>query len=353
MGDCESPFEEAVAAALEAEGFVVTPQVGVAGFFIDLAVSDPETPGRYILGIECDGASYHSSRSARDRDRLRQECLENQGWVLHRIWSTDWFQRPEDELRRAVAAIEAARIEMVRRVQAPTHASSGRDGLAASSVERGQSLPVPEKESIGIAVVPYEEANFGVPNSKPIHEIALHRLAEIVHKIIAVEQPVHIDEVARRVTTLWGQSRTGARIVKAVKRAVRATASASGIRIHDDFCSFSGSKIEHIRTREAVISATLRKPEMLPLDEVSVAVKSVVATTFGAPRDELYTVVARLFGFKSTSAQLRERIDRAIDRLVESHVLYEREGVLSQANTASDVSVPLPFPMRQDGASAG
>src|SRR3546814_6966871 len=66
---------------------------------------------RYLLGIECDGASYHSARSARDRDRLRQSVLESHGWTIHRVWSTDWFQRPNEQLERIVERIEAAKAE--------------------------------------------------------------------------------------------------------------------------------------------------------------------------------------------------------------------------------------------------
>lgn len=88
----DSPFEESVANALRDLEYQVEHQIGCAGFFIDLAVIDPEKPGRYLLGIECDGATYHSARTARDRDRFRQEVLENLAWKIHRIWSTAWFQ---------------------------------------------------------------------------------------------------------------------------------------------------------------------------------------------------------------------------------------------------------------------
>jgi very-short-patch-repair endonuclease len=96
-------------------GFEVIPQVGVAGFRIDLGVRHPEWPYGYILGVECDGAPYHSSKSSRDRDRLRQEVLEGLGWRLHRIWSTDWFRNPRKEieiLREALAdALARAKAE--------------------------------------------------------------------------------------------------------------------------------------------------------------------------------------------------------------------------------------------------
>jgi len=94
----DSDFEVAVIEALHQAGFESEAQVGVAGFFIDIAVKDPVKPGRYLMGIECDGATYHSAKSARDRDRLRQEVLERLGWRIRRIWSTDWFSNPKGEL---------------------------------------------------------------------------------------------------------------------------------------------------------------------------------------------------------------------------------------------------------------
>jgi very-short-patch-repair endonuclease len=93
-------FELSVSTILKENGFEVVPQVGVAGFFIDLGVRHPLKAGAFLLGIECDGASYHSGRSARDRDRLRQEILENLGWKIHRVWSTDWFKSRETEIKR-------------------------------------------------------------------------------------------------------------------------------------------------------------------------------------------------------------------------------------------------------------
>ena len=84
------------------------PQWGSSKYRIDLVVQHPTEPGRFVLAVECDGATYHSTPTARDRDRLRQEHLEALGWRFHRIWSTDWFLRREEEIERAVAAYDAA-----------------------------------------------------------------------------------------------------------------------------------------------------------------------------------------------------------------------------------------------------
>jgi very-short-patch-repair endonuclease len=104
-GEPDSDFERSVAGALRERGLNLTTQVGVAGYFIDLAVVDPKADGRYVLGIECDGATYHSSYSARDRDRLRQQALERLGWTIHRIWSRDWFRDDRREVEKIMAKV--------------------------------------------------------------------------------------------------------------------------------------------------------------------------------------------------------------------------------------------------------
>jgi very-short-patch-repair endonuclease len=101
-------FEADICTALEARGMKLVSQLGCSQFRIDFGVCHPEHPGRFILAIECDGATYHSSATARDRDRLRQQMLENLGWTFHRIWSTDWFFRREEEIERAWNAYQAA-----------------------------------------------------------------------------------------------------------------------------------------------------------------------------------------------------------------------------------------------------
>ena len=107
-GETDSPFEDYVATQIEAMGCEAIPQVGAAGYRIDIGVRHPDWPYGYILGVECDGASYHSSKSSRERDRLRQEVLEGLGWHFHRIWSTDWFNDPRTQIERLREVINLA-----------------------------------------------------------------------------------------------------------------------------------------------------------------------------------------------------------------------------------------------------
>jgi very-short-patch-repair endonuclease len=102
----ESPFEAEVAYVLRQAGYKVATQVGVAGYFLDLAVRHPSNPDHFVLGVECDGATYHSARCARDRDKLRQQILESLGWNIFRIWSTDWFADRPREVEKLKAYLE-------------------------------------------------------------------------------------------------------------------------------------------------------------------------------------------------------------------------------------------------------
>jgi very-short-patch-repair endonuclease len=107
--EADSEFERMVATKIRKAGYEVHHQVGCSGYRIDLGVVDPAAPGRYLLGIECDGATYHRAATARDRDKLRQLILEGLGWKLHRIWSTDWWHDADKEMDRLFAAIALIR----------------------------------------------------------------------------------------------------------------------------------------------------------------------------------------------------------------------------------------------------
>ncbi len=109
--DPDSEFERMVADRLRAAGYEVHHQVGCSGYRIDLGIIDPTHPGRYQLGVECDGATYHRAATARDRDKLRQFILEGLGWTLYRVWSTDWWHDSEAETKKLLSFIRELSIK--------------------------------------------------------------------------------------------------------------------------------------------------------------------------------------------------------------------------------------------------
>lgn len=270
-GDFESPFEEAVAETIRGLGYDAVPQVGVGGFRIDLGVVDPAAQGRFVLGVECDGATYHSTPTARDRDRLREEVLRNLGWSIHRIWSWDWVRdrrREVERLDEAIrdAAAESARRrarleETLRRSEADGARSAelaGRDEEARSEVaaseaggmdavaeapqsaleghsastdvrERGRrERPVYDLSTrdgaTGLSwVATYRRADLPPQGSSyEFHESVNRRVqAQLVRTLLRVEGPVSTSYVVHRIAEAWGIQRAGHRVVAAVQQGNR------------------------------------------------------------------------------------------------------------------------------------
>ena len=331
--DPDSVFEEQVAARLTALGHDVKTQIGTAGFFIDLAVADPDKPGRFVLGIECDGAQYHSSRSARDRDRLRQNVLEAHGWVLHRIWSTDWFLRPEEETTKVVKAIEAAKAQWREMDERADDSVSAVPIRFSSHEEADAEVVVAEVGTEREATTRYEEAKLSVRRQVEPHETPLPEMMKHVVQVVTAEGPIHESEIVVRIRSAWGLARAGNRIRDAVQAAIKA-AKRKGEISGGPFYLVPGQQVI-VRSRGEVDSNTLRRPEILPPEEVKVAIAQVVEENFGAERDQLAQAVARLFGFGATSAQLREVVESALTDLLESGQLRLDGRLIAQAQEAS------------------
>ena len=214
LGDYESPFEVQVAARLGQLGWAVHPQVGVSGFRIDLGIVDPDVPGSYLAGVECDGATYHRGATARDRDRLRQVVLEGLGWRILRIWSTDWWtnaDREADRLDRQLRdALDRLREKRAEREQAerdqaeraPVAADAGEDAAEEQADAPGPGASVNE-----------DLPGSGFVSADLFYDPAYRdRLAQLVAGILAQQGPLREDRLVQAVARLHGFSRAGREI---------------------------------------------------------------------------------------------------------------------------------------------
>ncbi|MTH77047.1 DUF3320 domain-containing protein [Paracoccus aestuariivivens] len=202
LGGVESPFEAAVADALSAKGWELHSQIGVSGFRIDLGVRHPDHAGAWLAGIECDGATYHSAATARDRDRVRQAVLEGLGWKILRIWSTDWFRNPAD----TAARIDAALREVLEN-----------DRNRRSALNRIEAQPKAEPEHPPEADRPEQFASAQVDAFRPDAERFFDSsyapvLAGLIDGILVREGPMTATALSRRIAQEHGWQRTGGRI---------------------------------------------------------------------------------------------------------------------------------------------
>ena len=315
--ESDSPFEDDVAQVIKNLGYEVDPQVGSAGFRIDLGVRHAERVGEYILAVECDGATYHSALWARERDRLRQEILEGLGWRFHRIWSTDWFYRRPQEIERLQTTLEKAREASLSGIMVPGANEGGAQEIESEFNANHDEL-APNSLSIPTLSVPtYKIATplVGNRNREP-HEVPLNELSDLVCQIIEIEGPIHFEEVARRVSSTFGKSRTGQRIVQATKKALNDAARSTSICRDGNFwLTDAQGKAPPVRDRSRQ-TGTLVKASVIPPIEIRAAAALIEKESGHVGIEEMIRAVAKLLGFQRVGPDLQVVIKRALESSV-------------------------------------
>lgn len=323
LGDAESVFEEEVLRVVRGWGYDAVPQVGLAGYRIDIGVKNPRDSGRFLLGIECDGAMYHSSKVARDRDRLRQQVIEGLGWQIHRIWGISWFRdragqeaRLRDAIERAVEG-ETAQPVLASRLPAPpevVHDEVDFDASPEWTTEYVLAHPTPPRTWI----------EMHDPNARP-------DMRRMVREVVGIEAPVHEDRVLRAVREAWGVGRAGHRIRAAFDEVVRELAQRSELeRDAEGFLRRPGKAFEAVRIPTAD-PETVRSVAVVPPEELDNAVYWLVHSAHSITPGDLRLHAARLFGWARTGQDISAAIEDAVDRMIEQGYLAESNGNLEVA----------------------
>ncbi len=319
--DAESPFEEEVIRVIRSWGYDAVPQVGAAGYRVDMAIPHPIETGRYALGIECDGAMYHSSRVARDRDRLRQEVLEGLGWRLHRIWGTSWYRDRADQEQRLREAIEAA---IAGDTPAPR---KQRLEQAPLWIEDNYEIVAPDERPVWA-----EQYVVATPTPPRARGIEMHDygakadLRRMIEEVVDVEGPVSREVVLRRVREAWGVGRAGARIRDSFDEAVKTLRGRGRIAESEPgYLMIADGDPNRVRIPDPDDRNTRRSIAEVPATELRAAVERVVADATHAGRDELTFAVARLYGWNRRGTDIAAGLERAVTYLLRMKRL-EREG---------------------------
>jgi len=340
-GEAESPFEAAVAVALRGKGYEIEPQVGVAGYRIDIGI--PDGRGGYLLGIECDGYAYHSSPAARDRDWLRQDVLEGLGWKIHRVWSTAWVRNRERELQRIEEAVEEAKMVSLPLPPAEVVAEPRNEVDDSTDVPRGD-----EREETGLfeVFVRADLASLRVPTDSrggdcDLATVTVEQLEPFVLEVVRKEGPVHFMEICDRIRERWGVTRSGSAIKKNIEETLDTM-----IKVKNSVAYLGETKDQQkqgrfvkeigdspVRPRRREDGGYERSIERVALEEIEAGLLCVCRKLFGCPRDQLRTRTRKEFGFNQTGPLIKRRIEKAIERLLDSGKVKDEEGqILSTGN---------------------
>ena len=312
----ESPFEEEVARVIESWGYSVVPQVGCADYRIDLGVRHPLIPSKFMLGIECDGAMYHSSRAARDRDRIRQEVLQGLGWSLYRIWGPSWYRHRSQQQALLKEALERAKLGMKTHEEKQDNLKLKNESDCENQLD-GIPDPVliirPDLNSRPDWAEIYRVANTqGLCHTRfELHDpLARPTLDRVINRIISLEAPIHINRIVRAVKKAWGVSRAGNRINDAIVSSLQR----QGFR-HKGAIYESPYSRTRVRLPDPDDPETGRTVDEVPADEIALAVKNLMADAKAINRDELVKAVSRLYGWERCGDSIRRKLLNIIENL--------------------------------------
>lgn len=321
----DSPFEKEVRDAVVALGWQVHLQVGCSGYRIDLGVVDPDALGRYLLGIECDGANYHRAKTARDRDRIREFVLRDLGWELHRVWSSDWWANPQREITKIMAALDRAKkLRGQRKEEESSRGYTGSGSLEGGAGRIASALPsvlptprhrdeIPEPDKLEEYQPLVAEEIIG--DSYDFYsERAPRRIRETLAEVVEKEAPIRLELATRRVTAFWGFSRITA---KAVKR-VRVHVPLDKVQVQkiagDIFLWRVGQEPREYASFRVPGSHpdSHRSADDIPLEEIANAAMHILKRQISLPLTDLARETGRLFGFERignvVSGRMREGI---------------------------------------------
>ncbi len=351
----DSIFEKEVAEFLRGNGYEVHTQVGCSGYKIDLAIVAPESPGHYLLGVECDGATYHRASTARDRDRLRQLVLEGLGWKIHRIWSTDWWRNHEqaaaDLLEVVEEAVERFKLEDEETISDDIGACPAEESVANVPVDQDATpiapvIEIVEEEPIRYAGLvtasPDAPAKEGRSQSYPEYELvrqpdqglfyeptSANAIREQMLRIVECEGPILESVLMRRVAEEWGFGRAGAKIRLILKRffPTRLAKSMNGEEIV--FWPESVSPAEYNAFRAPTSAPqTHRTIEDIPLEELQNATLDTLEKYISFPREDLKREVAKQFGISRLGKNVTSRLDDTLRLLANAAKIEVEEDVV-------------------------
>ena len=325
-----SPLEQQVKQALEAAGHTVHCQVGVSGYRLALAVVDPEQPGSYVLGVECDGPTYHDSAVARERDHLRDLVLEGLGWRIHRVWSADWWHSREATVQRLQLAVSDALTAERAEREALLEAAANHEPVAppppAAPEDDGASLDrirLALGEDDGLAPPEGTETWHHPEVTCPVSRDEFHwqsrskELGLAVTAVVDAAGPLDEEHVWSLFREAVGFGRLGSKIRATLEISLdKVPAKKRPTRAHGALFPAGLSPEAYTSFR---VPGDSRDISQVCLPEVANALAWVLTSAGAVGVDEaaLFRSTARMLGFSQVGSQVKKRLKQAVKLLVE------------------------------------
>ncbi len=283
----DSEFEMEVCEFLRGKGFSVDTQVGCSSFKIDLALKHPNSSD-YILAIECDGATYHSSKNARDRDRLRQDVLERMGWRFYRIWSTDWFRNKRIEQERLLKVAKEAVDNAPRKMNE-------------------QPKDVSFEESVAVK-------HFEFPKYVMADEIAISKkfnqdILKVTRALLEVEAPLSEEWLLKRIAFLFNREKV-TNVVRDQFDRFMWNCTSQGIIRRNGFLYLQGKEIPMLRV--PANGATPREIKYIDIQELALGLKELLKQNVTAEKMGLFKLLAQQLGFSRMGDAILSQMENAL-----------------------------------------
>lgn len=320
--ECDSPFEEAVYDFLQSKGYSVVTQVGCSGFRIDMAVKHPIHSGKFAIGIECDGATYHNSRTARERDRLRQAILEDMGWTIYRIWSTDWIKDPKTEEEKLINAVEKALGHVTIELENNNSIDDNNAEAITPIIEIEEKVESSEVVTTGYGFELYKRAD-------PLNIIDdngnIREGYDIAWDIISMEQPIHFEELCRRIAPAYGRQKVTSVVRDEVKYIFRNHLNGRITEDNNDFVWIKNLTDVKVRVPNPD-DDYIRSITYICDEELALAMKTIAQHSFGITPEDLFIVTAREFGFKRTGENIISSLRNVYEQMLKNNEVTEIDG---------------------------
>lgn len=284
-----------------------------------------------LLGIECDGARYHSAAVARDRDRLRQEVLENLGWRIHRIWSTDWIRNRKEAIQRTLDLVEKLRSspEPSDRSQNPPEGSAPQGPGHGGSREDndGPLLAIqPDADPYAAFVSAYSETPASRRRRNDFYDNDNSDIREDILRVVDHEGPIHEELIVQRVARMYRLQRVGSTVDQTIRREISSLARSSRISRKGKFLWPPGN--HSAQPRRASNGQGPRPIQYVAPEELEEAAMLVLRITRGVMKHELIPEMARVLGYARTGDKVERAALEAMKRLVKAGRVIERAGFL-------------------------